>query len=84
MVGYRPSSFGGVHVAVNFDVPETGAANEQVVDARFGDALLLELGAWIALFKSVKFIINLLPPERIAPAVPPPPLPLSHISLVDS
>ena len=45
MVGYRPSSFGGVHVAVNFDVPETGAANEQVVDARFGDALLLELGA---------------------------------------
>ena len=57
---YRPSSFGGFHVAVNLDVPETGAANEQVVDARFGDALLLQLGAWIALFKSVTFIINLL------------------------
>ena len=54
MVGYRPSSFGGVHVAVNFDVPETGAADEQVVDARFGDALLLQLGAWIALLTTTK------------------------------
>lgn len=41
---YRPSSFGGLHIAVNFNVPETGTANEQVVDARFGDALLLQLG----------------------------------------
>ena len=46
---YRPSAVGRFHVAVDFDVPETGAAYKQVVDSRFGKSLLLEFGARVAL-----------------------------------
>ncbi len=46
---YRPSAVGCLHVTVDFDVPETGATNKQVVDARFGQSLLLEFGARVTL-----------------------------------
>ena len=48
-IGYRPSAVGRLHVAVDFEIPEAGAADEQVVDSRLGQTLFLELGARVAL-----------------------------------
>jgi hypothetical protein len=56
---YRPAAVGRFHVAVDFEVPEGGAADEQVVDAGFGHTLLLELGARVALWKRSKMFVRL-------------------------
>ncbi len=55
---YRPAAVGRFHVAVDFEVPEGGAADEQVVDAGFRHTLLLEFSAGVALWKRRKFSLG--------------------------
>ena len=56
---YGPSAVGLLHFAVDFEEPEVGAADQQVVDARLLQALFFQLGARIALNykKKTRFIV---------------------------
>lgn len=54
---YGPSAVGLLHFAVDFEEPEVGAADQQVVDARLLQALFFQLGARIALNYKKKHVL---------------------------